>query len=45
LERVHQLIRRRIKRLDEDRSYVDDFAAIMEIVDSDEFRQALKRET
>ncbi len=43
LEQVHQIIRRRVKRLDEDRAYYEDFAAMLEIMDSAEIRQALQR--
>ncbi len=43
LEKVHSLIRRRIKRLDTDRAFSDDYVAIREILDSDEFRQLLNQ--
>jgi histidine ammonia-lyase len=45
LEGVHQLIRKRIKRLDEDRSFLEDFSSLFEIAESEEFRQILKRES
>lgn len=39
VEKVHELVRRRVKRLDADRVFSDDYGPIEELVQSEEFHQ------
>ncbi len=42
LEKVHHMIRRRIKRLDGDRPFSEDFGAVLEMMNSDEMLQIIQ---
>jgi histidine ammonia-lyase len=41
IEKVHQQIRRKVLRLDTDRAFYEDFASMLDLIDSDEFRHTV----
>lgn len=42
IEKIHQLIRKRVPRLDADRPIYEDYGPLVEVIDSDGFKQILR---